>query len=282
MTVLETFLTKDILNPATLIGAIFYALVFLVLATLAIRLVRLTVAQALKRDRKSLIDRTVVAFLVQLAQISIYLLAFIFYAHLIPGLRALGTALLAGVSVVSVIIGLAAQNTLGNLIAGISLLLYRPFHIGDRVQINAPTGLETGTVESLTLGYTALLTFDNRRIVVPNSVMSSQVTVNLTTQDPRLMAVVPIGISYAADIEKARHVLMELAQSHPQVQEVVNCPVIELGNSRLTLSLRAWCANHGDAKRVEFDLYEGAKKRFDEEGIEFTSPTTITVLKQED
>jgi small conductance mechanosensitive channel len=280
MSALEAFLNKDLLNPATLLGAIFYALVFLTLATLAVRAVRLAVTQALKRDHKHMIDRTVAAFSVQLAQIGIYLLAFSFYAHLILELRSLGTALLAGVSVASVIIGLAAQNTLGNLIAGISLMLYRPFHVGDRVQINAPTGLEMGTVESLTLGYTVLQTFDNRRIVVPNSVMVSQITVNLTHS--RVLAQIPISIDYAADIDQARHILMELAQHHPLVQAVVSCPVTHLDSASVALTMRVWCANIGDAKQVEFDLYEQAKGRFDQEGIERPSLYQTVVLKKEE
>jgi small conductance mechanosensitive channel len=280
MTAMDTFLNKDLLDPATLLGAVFYALVFLALALLALRLVRLAVAQALKRDQKQLIDRTVVAFLLDLAGIAIFLLAFVFYAHLIPELRALGTALLASVSVVSVIAGLAAQSTLGNLIAGISLLLYRPFRIGDRMQINAPTGLEIGSIESLTLGYTVLRTFDNRRIVIPNSVMTSQITVNLTHS--RALAQVPISIDYAADIEQARRVLVELAEHHPLVQGVVSCPVTQLDNMAVTLSLRAWCANVGDAKQVEFDLYEQARARFDEEGIARPSSYQTVVLKNEE
>jgi len=279
MTALEQFLSKDLLNPATLPGAVFYALVVAVLATIVARLLRLTVAQALKRDHKRRIDRTVVAFLTQLAQITVYLLAFIFYANLIPELRSLGTALLASVSVVSVIIGLAAQPTLGNLIAGIALMLYRPFRVGDRMQINAPTGVELGTVESLTLGYTVLQTFDNRRIVVPNSVMVSQITVNLTHS--RVLAQVPISVDYAADVEQARRILMELAEHHPLVQAVVSCPITQLDNAGVTLSLRVWCSNVGDAKQVEFDLYEQAKGRFEEEGIERPSPYQTVVLKKE-
>lgn len=279
MTALEGFFSKDLLNPATLVGAIFYALVFFALAAIAARLVRLTVAQALKRDHKRRIDRTVVAFLTQLAQIATYVLAFIFYAHLVPELRSLGTALLAGVSVVSVIIGLAAQPTLGNLIAGIALMLYRPFRVGDRVQINAPTGVELGTVESLTLGYTVLQTFDNRRIVVPNSVMVSQITLNLTHS--RVLTQIPVSIDYAADIERVRHILMELAEAHPLVQAVVSCPVTRLESDSVTLTLRVWCANAGDAKQVEFDLYEQARECFDQEGIERPSTYQTVVLKKE-
>ena len=279
MTALEGLFSKDLLNPATFVGAVFYGLVFFALATIAARLIRLAVAQALKRDHTRRIDRTVVAFLTQLAQIAVYLLAFIFYAHLIPELRSLGTALLAGVSVVSVIIGLAAQTTLGNLIAGTALLLYRPFRVGDRLQINAPTGVELGTVESLTLGYTVLQTFDNRRIVVPNSVMVSQITVNLTHS--RTLAQIPINVDYAADIEQARHILTELADAHPLVEAVVNCPVTQVDTTSVTLTLHVWCANIGDARQVEFDLYERAKERFDQEGIERPSPHQIVVLKKE-
>lgn len=115
----------------------------------------------------------------QLAQALIYLSALVLYAHLVPMLRQIGTALLAGVSVASVVIGLAAQNTLGNGIAGLALLLYRPFRIGDRVQLTGPAGLATGTVETLSLGYTMIRADDGRKLVVPNSTMAAQVTVNL-------------------------------------------------------------------------------------------------------
>jgi small-conductance mechanosensitive channel len=100
---------------------------------------------------------------------------------LIPALAGLGTAWLASAGILSVIIGLAAQNTLGNLIAGISLLLYRPFNVGDYLQVTAPTGLEAGLVESINLGYTLLKTNDNRFVVVPNSIMASQTHINLTS-----------------------------------------------------------------------------------------------------
>lgn len=281
--VFETFLRKDVVNPATFFGALFYALMFLTLAWFIARALRLATEKALKltRGKRELIDRTAATFLIQLAQITVYLVAFTLYAHLIPELRSIGTAFLTGVSIASVVIGLAAQNTLGNLIAGFSLVLYRPFQIGDRVQITAPTGLETGEVETLTLGYTVLKTYDNRRIVVPNSTMASQVMINLTSIDPRVMAVVPIGIGYASDIDKARSLLLDLAKSHPLVQEVVGCPVTQLGNSSVTLSLRVWCANAQDAKQVEFDLYERAKKSYEQEGIEIPFPYTNIVLKKE-
>lgn len=95
------------------------------------------------------------------------------------------------------------------------------------------------------------------------------------------MTVVPISIGYASDIDKARSILTTLIQSHPLVQEIVGCPVTQLRDSSVTLSVRAWCANAEAAKQVEFDLYEQAKKRFDQEEIKIPYPYTNIVLKKE-
>lgn len=170
MTALERILSGEFVNPDTLFGVIFYALVFLGLAWLSLRSLRLT----LERLEGGLLDHTTVTFLHRMGDALIWALAVILYAHLIPELRSLGTALLTGASVASILVGLAAQSTLGNLIAGLSLLLYRPFQIGDSVQLTVPAGIQTGKIEDLTLGYTVIKTPENHEIVVPNSVMASQ------------------------------------------------------------------------------------------------------------
>src|SRR5215471_8407401 len=151
----------DVINPNTVEGAILYAIVALVIAIVAARLVRAWSHQ-LGSHPRLFIDRTAASFLGQLMQVACFLIAATFYAHLIPLFHKLGTALLASASIVSLILGLAAQSTLGNLIAGIALLLYRPFAIGDVLVVNAPTGKEIGTVRDFTLGYTKLLTEDGR------------------------------------------------------------------------------------------------------------------------
>jgi small conductance mechanosensitive channel len=168
-------------DPKTFLGAILYGLVFLIFAWLFGRASHLAVQRLLAKDTHNRVDRTAVNFLAQLARFAVYIFAFISYAHVVPALSGLGTAWLASAGILSVIIGLAAQNTLGNLIAGISLLLYRPFNVGDHLQLTAPTGLESGWVENINLGYTILKTDDNRRVVVPNSIMASQTHINLTS-----------------------------------------------------------------------------------------------------
>lgn len=268
-----------VFSPSTWIGAVVYAILFFALAKVLARVVHMTIRRALARDTEGRLDVATVQFIGQLVRIAIYVVAVLAYMQLIPALRSVGTTLLASAGLASVILGLAAQSTLSNMVAGLSLLLYRPFDVGDRIQVQAPSGLETGTVESLNLGYTVLQTYDNRRVVIPNSAMASQTTINLTARDPRVLAMVPIGISYSADVDRAREILLELAAQHPLVQEVHSCPVTSLGDFSVTLTLRAWCANPIDAVAVQYDLFEQAKRRFDAEGIEIPFPYTNVIVK---
>ena len=170
----DRFLSR-LLDPTSLSGGLIYALLFLAMAVIVARLIRVFAT----RSREHLPDVTAINFIAQLLQVIVFLVAFILYAQLVPILRSLGTALLAGVSVASIVIGIAAQSTLANLIAGLSLLLYRPFQVGDRVQLATPKGLMSGTIESLSLGYTSLQSPDGEQIIVPNSVMSSAVIILL-------------------------------------------------------------------------------------------------------
>jgi len=169
------FSVIDFINPATLPGAIVYAVVFLVLAFLAGRLVHILVKRSMKRAS----DPTGFSFVDQLLQVIIFIVVMILYAQLVPPLRALGTALLASVSIASIVIGIAAQSTLSNLIAGFALLLYRPFRVGDRVQLMTPRGITSARIETLMLGYTFLRDDEDNQIIVPNSMMANVVIIRL-------------------------------------------------------------------------------------------------------
>jgi len=273
--------TGGLADPSTLQGAFLFAVIFAFLAWFVGRMLRMAVQRLLAHDKHDHLDLMAVKFLAKLTRYAVYVFAFAAYAHFIPALSGLGAASLTSIGMISLILGFAAQNTLGNLIAGISLLLYRPFKLGDRLQVIAPTGLETGTVEGLTLGYTLLKTDDNRRVVVPNSVMASQTNINLTANDPRVICSVLIGISYDSDIDKARAILLDLAGKHPKAKQVCGCPLTQLGASGVVLSLDVWCADALAAISFRCDLLEQAAKRFAVEGIRISIPQTMVVLKDD-
>lgn len=274
---MQAWLSK--LHPDTWSGALALAALFWIGGVVLSWVLRRAIRIIMERDRDQRIDRMAASFLTKVASVFVWIVILTLYAHMIPALARLSTALLASVSVASIVIGLAAQSTLANFIAGLSLIFYRPFRLGDRIQVNAPTGLETGIVEDVSLGYTVLQTFDNRRVIISNSAISNTVMVNLTAVHPRVMAVVPFSISYDADIDRARAIALELAGAHEQVEEVVDCPVTLLGASSVDLSLRAWCRDSAIAATVKYDLTERIKKRFDASGIEIPYAYQNVIVK---
>lgn len=223
-------------------GALIYLLLFVLAASVLSRLLRGAVHVAMAR--RGHLDRTTVAFLQQFGTALIWVGVLILYAHLIPVLRAMGTALLAGASIASVVIGLAAQSTLGNLIAGLSITLYRPFKLGDTLQVAAPSGAETGVVEQISLGYTTLVTADQRRVVLPNSVAASQVTLNVGAR-----AAAPLSLSIRvprdADLDQACRMAQAAAEEIVGQEGQVACRIAAIESDGAVLDLR--CASAAGA-----------------------------------
>lgn len=123
-------LLLELFDPTHIIGALVYGGIFFVIGIILSWVVRRLISTALKHDQSDRIDQITLSFLSHLAILILWLILLACYAHLVPPLNRIGTALLAGVSLVSVIVGFAAQSTLGNLVAGISLVLYKPFRRG--------------------------------------------------------------------------------------------------------------------------------------------------------
>jgi small conductance mechanosensitive channel len=240
------------LRPNTFVGALAYLVLFCAAAAILSRALRIAIQTAVSHTPVEHVDRTATNFLRQLGVLLIWLFMLALYAHLIPDLRALGTAMLAGASVASIVLGLAAQSTLGNLVAGISILIYRPFRLGDLLQISAPTGTEIGTVEALSLGYTVLSTQDGRRVIVPNSLAISQIAVNLNALTHAGGSLVSFWVA-RAELVRARAVALGLANALDAQQ--VACFVVKTETSAVQLSLSM------RLKESESQLSAGLAKR---------------------
>lgn len=259
-------------DVTTLAGALFYAVLFLLGALLLARFVRAAAENLIRHDSHKHLDPAVVLFLADLVRVALFVAALVLYAHLIPALRSLGTALLAGVSVVSIIAGIAAQGTFGNLIAGITLLLYRPFRAGDRICVFVPTGAECGVVERITLGNTLLMTDDQRRVVVPNSLLCAQVVVNMTSRVPQpVVAQINVPVE-PESIAAARELLLALAADHAHTQEPIGCHVVHLDRNGAVLQLTATCHDALDVQQVASDLYVGIPASLTKAGVAIAAP----------
>ncbi|MGA2177850.1 MAG: mechanosensitive ion channel family protein [Verrucomicrobiota bacterium] len=260
-------MADSLMDTKTLPGAVFVGVLCALAAILIGRAVRLAIDRYLDNSERAGADPTGIRFLGQLARIAVYILGFVCYAHLVPALQKLGTASLAIGGVASVVVGLAAQSTLGNLISGISIVLYRPFKIGDRMRVFLPSGQETGMVESIDLGYTALRTADKRRLIIPNNIMASQACVDLSLLPPRTPCDVSIYVAAGGDLDRARKILLDLAKADQRIAQVDGCRFTRVTSKGVILTLAAATADPDAAAGVRSDLLENASKQFEAAGI---------------
>jgi small-conductance mechanosensitive channel len=250
------------IRPDTLIGALAYFVIFVLLAMILSRALRSAVHAAMTRSGH--IDHTTLSFLQQVVGALIWVVMLILYAHLIPVLHSMGTALLAGASVASVVIGLAAQSTLGNLVAGVSITIYRPFRLGDTLQVAAPTGTEVGVVELISLGYTTLRAPAGHLIVVPNSVAASQVTINLNADSSFAPwpLVITIRIGRDADIEAARELALTVAKEGGEGSAVAGCFLTKVDATAVTLELRLRARDAAHRDKLRSTMLAELARRF--------------------
>ena len=183
---------------------------------------------------------------------------------------------IAGAGVAGIAIGLAAKDTLSNLIAGILLIVDRPFEVGDRIELwRAPKNSATwGDVIDIGLRATKIRTTDNIVIIIPNNEIMLRDIVNYTTLDSKIRVRVNIGVAYDADLNKAKKLILEVvntikwaSKEPPPVVVVTN-----FGESSVDLQLRVWIDNA--RKRIHTISYvtDKVKEAFDREGIEIPYP----------
>jgi small conductance mechanosensitive channel len=267
MNIPTNYVVDNLFNPATLPGAVFYAVIIIAAAWIIGRALGLTIHRYLTRSEELGRDSTGVRFIGQLARVVVYILAFLLYARLIPALQPLGTAWLASVGVVSLVVGLAAQSTLSNLVAGLSLVLYRPFRIGDRIEVPAPAGPEIGIVESINLGHTILCTSDGRRLVIPNGVIAGQTSINLSRSLPHIPCDTSVTVAEGTSIDQARKILLKAAGAVSKIKKINGCFVTGLTAQGIALTLSGMCVDPGDVAEIKSDILESSKKEFDAAGI---------------
>jgi small-conductance mechanosensitive channel len=207
-----------------------------------------------------------------------------------PTASAALTSLVLAAGFLSIVVGLAAQATLSNLIAGAMISLAQPFEIGDAVVYPYPNG-DWCFVEDIRLNFTVLRTWDLRRLMVPNSMFQSSVLVNYTAVDPTMLVIVYLVITYDSDVDRARQIMVEEARAHPDYQPLGNLPITHVmdyqggGNQGagmyggVDLRLLSAAKDQPTAFQVEKDLLYSIRKRFQAEGIQIAYPTQRIIVE---
>lgn len=168
----------------------------------------------------------------------------------------------------AVAIGMALKDQLGNLAAGVMIVMFRPFNRGDSVEIAG----QIGTVIDITLVNTRIRTANNHEIIIPNGDIMTSASTNFSSLPQRRVDVV-VGISYDSDIQAARELMIAEAHRHESVLDVPEplVRVTALGDNAVNLTLYVWAEN-GDWWGVQCDLLECIKYSFDKHGINLPFP----------
>lgn len=191
------------------------------------------------------------------------------------------TSLILAAGFLSIVLGLAAQSTLANVIAGAMVSLAQPFKIGDAVVYPYPNG-DWCFVEDIRLTFTVLRTWDLRRLMVPNAMFQSSVLVNYTAVDPTMLVIVAMEITYESDVDRARELMLEEARKHADAIALGNLPVthvMEYDDSGVQLRLLSAAKDQPTAFQMEKDLLYAIRRRFTENGIQIPYPTRRVLME---
>lgn len=243
-----------------------------VVAALAVLIIGRWVAKALANSMNKVltrrnVDPTLTPFLVSVTYWGLM------SAVIVAAINQVGVATASIIGILGaagLAIGLALQGSLSNLAAGVMLLIFRPFKVGDFVEI----GGINGTVESLHLFSTDLKTGDNKQVIVPNGQVFGEAITNYSAKPLRRVDMV-FGIGYEDDIDQARKTISAVLEADERVLDDP-APLIAvhaLADSSVNFAVRPWVKTE-DYWGVYFDTHEAIKKRFDAEGISIPYPQT--------
>ena len=236
------------------------------------------------------VDPTRYRFFKNAASLLIWLVALGAIILLIPRLKALAITLFAGAGILMVFIGLAAQQAFSNIVGGIFIVIFKPFRVGDLIKVGS---LEYGIVEDITLRHSVIINFENKRIIIPNSVISSDVIINDTIDDEKICRLIDFGISYDSDADLAMKIIAEESIKHERCIDVrtqeekdngapqVRVRIINFGDFSVDLRADVWTNDPFLARRLHSDINKSVKKRFDSEGIEIPFPYRTIVYKKD-
>ncbi|MGE4325170.1 MAG: mechanosensitive ion channel family protein [Pseudodonghicola sp.] len=186
------------------------------------------------------------------------------------------TSLVAILGAASLAVGLALQGTLSDLAAGVMLVIFRPYKLGQFVNI----GGTSGTVKDLTLFTTELATGDNVQIIIPNGKAWGTVITNFSANPTRRVDLT-FGIDYGDDINRAMEIILETARADGRVLSDPEpwVRVTNLGDSSVDITTRLWCSA-ADYWDLKFALLKGVKEAFDKGGISIPYPHQVEVHKE--
>ena len=282
---MEKFITWYTTNKHYILAGIIL-ISAIILSRIMRRILTKYFAAASKRLR---VDPTRYKFFKNTVSLLIFIIAAISLLFIFPSLKALALTLFAGAGILAAILGFASQQAFSNIVSGIFIVVFKPFRVGDRIKVGS---FDYGVVEDITLRHTVIKSFQNKHIIIPNSVISSETIVNDDIEDEKICRFVEMGISYDSNMDKAIAIIQEEAAKHPKCidnrtrQEIkegvpkIVVRVIGFGDSSINLRAYVWARDPIEGFEMHCDLNKSIKERFDQAGVEIPFPYRTIVYKE--
>ncbi len=269
---------------------ILVAITIYAIAILVAYIARRLLASFLKiNTRKLNVDPTKYNFLRNASSFIIFLIATMAVFYFTPSLRALGKTLFAGAGIFAAIIGFASQQAFSNIIGGIFIVIFKPFRVGDLIEVG---GNYKGTIEDITLRHTVIKDFESKRVVIPNSVISSETILNSSLKDGKINRRIEFRLALDADIDRAIDIISETITAHSNFIDgrteedlengvpLITVRTTSIGEYFVNLMTYALAENSGKAFVMHCDVNKEILYRFKQEKIELAVPYRVVVQKE--
>ena len=254
-----------------------YVIFIIIITFLLSRITRLLILKYISRySAETRVSATQYQFFKHTLSAAIYILGIAFAIYAIPSLRTLSVSIFAGAGILAAIIGFASQQAFSNIVSGIFIVIFKPYRVNDRVEISS---VNSGIVEDITLRHTVIRSFENKRIVIPNAIISNETIINSTLVDERVCKFLEINISYDTDINKAIEIIRREALKHPLFvdnrtpegknndEPAVDVKVVALTDFSIKVRAYIWSENWQDSFEIGCDLNKSIIESFKKEGI---------------
>ncbi|WCC45874.1 mechanosensitive ion channel family protein [Tenacibaculum finnmarkense] len=268
-------------NLDSFFGVLGYVLLVIFISWIASRMIRYVIVQIIKRRKIGRYGGTSILFLRNSVKFFIGIFSIIYIISTVPAFRSKATLIFSGAGILAAIIGFAAQAALSNLIVGIFIVLFRPFRVGDYIKLDQE---RVGIVEDITLRHTVINNFENKRLIIPNSVISTDSVLNHTIEDSHILSFNNFKVGIKANIDLARKIIQEEAVKLPTVidfrtaeQVMSDAPqidvrVIDIHTDHIHLRAYVWLNEPFKEFKNKCALKEAVHKRFLSEGVALPIP----------
>ncbi len=245
------------------------------------RIIRFVIVVYLKKSKSERYKKTSLQFLKNSIKFFIGLFAFVYIIITVPALKSKAAFIFSGAGILAAIIGFAAQAAISNLIAGVFIVVFKPFRVGDYIKLDIE---RIGIVEDITLRHTVINNFENKRLIIPNSIISTESVLNHTIEDSQILSFNDFKLGLFVDLDVVKEIIVEEAlkingvidyRTPTEVLTTTNqieIRVIEIHDTYIHVRAYVWINDPFMEFKIKCSLKEAVHRRFVKNGIDMPIP----------